>query len=272
MFEPVERDATRARILKGAATGAIVGVLIAVVAHMVGIQQLLRTPDLALYLPSGIIGAALGPTRLRPLLWIAATPLVVIVLLVAYTPLIAHLKAPIRADTLPPRVDAIAVLGNGLTPDGLMRSETLSRFLSGLALAERGVGTNVLVSTERRQFGGRVVSDSADQMRILGMMNSNAQIIFVDSVFTTRTEALRMSGIAAARRWSSVAVVTSPLHTRRACATFEAVGFRVFCVPATTRDSGLAPESNAEDRLRFFRLWLYELFATAQYKSNGWIR
>ena len=268
-------DATlpRGGIVQQAASGAILGVLIAVTAHVLGVQQLIRIPDLALYLPAGIVGGLIGSTRLRPLLWIAATPLTVVALLVAYTPFVAAVAPPmIRHDALPSRVDAIVVLGRGLTPDGSMRAETLDRLLSGVALARRGLAPVMLVSRETRRFGGVLRSDSADQQALLGMIAMPAQVIFVDSVITTRVEAVRNAALARTRGISSIALVTSPLHTRRACATFEAVGFRVTCVPATVRDSGLSPESSAEDRLRSFRSWLYELFATASYKSNGWIR
>src|SRR4051812_41552308 len=111
------------------------GVLIAVTAHVLGVQQLIRVPDLALYLPAGVAGGLIGATRLRPLLWIAATPLALICLLVAYTPLIAWLAKPmIRRDAIPSRVDAIVVLSHGLTPDGTMKAETLDRLLAGLTL------------------------------------------------------------------------------------------------------------------------------------------
>jgi uncharacterized SAM-binding protein YcdF (DUF218 family) len=263
----------RGREAQEAGSGAVLGVLIAVTAHVLGVQQLIRIPDLALYLPSGVIGALIGATRLRPLLWMAATPLAVLCLLVAYTPLVSVVGKPmIRRDPIPPRVDAIAVLGRGITPDGSMRAETLDRLLSGVTLARKGLAPVMLVSRESRRFGGVSRSDSADQQQLLSLVNTTAEIIFVDSVVTTRVEALRMSSIARTRGISTVAVVTSPLHTKRACATFEAVGFKVICVPAVLRDSGLSSDSNAEDRLRSFRSWLYELFATAEYKSRGWIR
>jgi uncharacterized SAM-binding protein YcdF (DUF218 family) len=178
----------------------------------------------------------------------------------------------VRRDRIPPRVDAIAVLSMGFTPDGMMRGETLDRLLTGLSLAKRGVARSVLVSRERRSFDGKVVSDSADQEALLDLAKPSAQVIFVDSVFTTRTEALRMKAIAQAHGWSTVAVVTSPMHTRRACATFEAVGFKVVCVPAAVRESGLYEQGNAQDRLRAFRSWLYEKFATDSYRRHGWIR
>ena len=240
---------------------------------MLGVQQLLRTPDLSLYAPAAVVGAVLGASRLRPLLWSAAAIIAVLCLATAYTPLVSSLAQPmVRRDRIPPRVDAIAVLSMGFTPDGLMRSETLDRLLTGLVLAKRGVARTVLVSRERRALDGKSVSDSADQETLLQLARPSAQVIFVDSVFTTRTEALRMKAIAQAHGWSTIAVVTSPMHTRRACATFEAVGFKVVCVPAAVRESGLYEGSNALDRLRAFRSWLYEAFASDSYRRHGWIR
>jgi len=219
------------------------------------------------------VGAILGASRLRPLLWILAGIVAVICVAVAYTPIVSTLAKPlIRRDPLPARVDAIAVLSVGLTPDGMMRGETLDRLLTGLALARRGIARALLISRERRTNQGKVVSDSADQESLLALAKPSAQVIFVDSVFTTRTEALRMKAIAQARGWSTMAVVTSPMHTRRACATFEAVGLKVVCVPADVRESGLYEGSNAQDRSRAFRSWLYETFASSSYRRRGWIR
>lgn len=260
-------------IIEAIATGAIIGVLTAVTAHMLGVQQMIRIPDIALYFPAAVAGGAIGATRLRPLLWIAATPLAVVALLVAYTPLVRLAGGEfIRRDPLGTRVDAVVVLGTGITPDGLMRSETLDRLLSGVQLTVSGAAATMIISREERKFGGKVVSDSADQNALLTLVTPPAAVIFNDSVTSTRTEALRAFEIARARGIKTVAVVTSPLHTRRACATFEAVGFRVVCVPAALRQSGLDAESNTEDRMRGFRALLYEVFATPTYKSRGWIR
>ncbi len=207
------------------------------------------------------------------MLWLAAGIIALLSLAIAYTPLVSSLAKPmVRRDPVPPRVDAIAVLSIGFTPDGMMRSETLDRLLTGLALAKRGVASTLLISRERRAFDGRILSDSADQESLLSLAKPSAQVIFVDSVFTTRTEALRMKAIARARGWSTIAVVTSPMHTRRACATFESIGFKVVCVPAAVRESGLYEGSNAQDRLRAFRSWLYETFASDSYRRRGWIR
>jgi uncharacterized SAM-binding protein YcdF (DUF218 family) len=251
----------------------VVATLGAVSAHVLGVQQLLRTPDLALYLPAAIFGALLGATRLRALVWVPAAVIALICILVAYTPVVSTLSAGYsRRSPMPPRVDAIAVLSAGITPDGMMTHETLDRFLTGLALVKRGIAPVMLVSRERIGDNGRLVSDSVDQANLVALADPRAQIIFVDSVFTTRTEALRMAAIARARGWSTLAVVTSPMHTRRACATFEAVGLKVVCVAAVVREAGLYAGANAEDRLRAFRAWLYETFASASYRRRGWIR
>jgi uncharacterized SAM-binding protein YcdF (DUF218 family) len=261
------------RIARDALTGAILGTLCGVAAYVLGVQQLLRRPELSLLLPISVAGAILGVTRLRPLLWVAAAILSLLCVLVVYTPLVSNAASLfVRRDPLPTRVDAIAVLSIGGTPSGLMRSETLDRLLTGFRLARNGLSHSLLVSRETRSFGGMPVSDSADLERVTRMVAPTDTVIFVDSIVTTRTEALRMRAIASARGWRTLAVVTSPLHTRRACATFEAVGFGVVCVPAEVRGSGLEPHSIPEDRLRAFRFWLYERFATDSYRRRGWIR
>ncbi|HEY3114466.1 MAG TPA: YdcF family protein [Gemmatimonadaceae bacterium] len=259
-------------IARQAVAGAIIGTLCAVAGHVLGVQQLLRRPELTLFIPAALVGALLGVTRFRPLLWMAAGIMALVCILVAYTPITTAIAGPlIRRDSIPARVDAVAVLSSGITPDGMMRAETLDRLLSGLALTRRGLAPLLLVSRERRSFGGRSVSDSADLQNVAALTGPTRPIIFVDSIFTTRTEALRMKTVARKNGWATLAVVTSPMHTRRACATFEAVGFKVVCVPAAIRESGLSPGSIAEDRFRAFRSWLYETFATDSYRRRGWI-
>jgi uncharacterized SAM-binding protein YcdF (DUF218 family) len=269
----VEQPRARGRIVRDALTGAIIAVLTAVAGSALGIQDLIRFPDLGLYLPAGILGALIGPTRLRPLIWIAALPVVATVLVVVYTPIVSVLAQPlVRRDTLPPSLDAIATLSKGVTPAGQMRTETLERLLAGISLAGKTKTRALLASRERQHYAGRAVSDSADLQQVLDAFDPAVEVIFVDSVFTTRTEALQMRASAWPRGWRTIAVVTSPLHSRRACATFEAVGFTVVCAPAASREH-LVPEAlSPRDRLATFRAWIYEKFATATYRSNGWIR
>jgi uncharacterized SAM-binding protein YcdF (DUF218 family) len=240
---------------------------------MLGVQQLTRKPELSFFLAAAVIGGTLGPTRIRPLLWIGGALLALLCLLVAYTPLVRVIARPlIRVDPRPARADAIAALSAGLTPDGLLRSESLDRILTGIQLQRRGLAPTLMISRERVQLANETITDSADLALIADLTGSAPAIVFVDSIFTTRTEALQMKKIADARGWRRVVVVTSPLHSKRACATFEAVGFQVVCTPAALRGSGLDSRSTPEDRFRGFRSWLYETFATDSYKRRGWIR
>ena len=205
-------------IARDALTGAILGALCAVAAHVLGVQQLLRRPELSLYLPTAVAGALLGMTRLRPLLWVAGAIIAFLCIAVAYTPLASRAAAPfIRRDVMPAHVDAIAVLSIGGTPDGLARSETLDRLLTGLALARRGLSQAVMVSRETRSFGGKSVSDSADLQDITTMVAPAALVIFVDSITTTRTEALRKSSRFG--RWASVGCTFFSISSIESCAT-----------------------------------------------------
>jgi uncharacterized SAM-binding protein YcdF (DUF218 family) len=266
---PLTRDPKE--LARHAIIGAIVGTLCAIAAYVLGVQQLLRRPELVLLIPAALVGAVLGITRLRPVLLIVGGVLALIAIAVAYTPLVSALARPlIRRDQIPARVDAIAILSAGFTSDGMMRGETVQRLLSGLMLAKQGLVPVMLVSMERSS-NGEPVSDSADIARVIALAGEGIRTILVDSVTTTRTEALRMRAIARANGWQTLAVVTSPLHTRRACATFESVGLKVVCVPAAVRGSGLTPGSIPEDRFRDFRSWLYETFAADSYRRRGWI-
>jgi len=270
---PRARQLSPGRVLRDAATGSVIATLAAVAAHALGLPQLIRVPDIILFLPAAILGAAIGATRLRPLLWYAAVPLAILSIVVAYTPLVGMLAdGAVRRDRVPERVDAIAVLSNGITSGGQMRGKTLDGFLGGLALARRGVAPAVMVSREHSMRNGRAVSDSADQQDILRLLDFPVEIVYADSVDNTRTEALAMRRIARGRGWNRIAVVTSPIHSRRACATFEAAGFEVICAPSVARDMAMPGIRDAEDRLRAFRAWVYEMFAGATYRSRGWTK
>ena len=69
----------------------------------------------------------------------------------------------------------------------------------------------------------------------------------------------------------SIALVTSPMHTRRACATFERAGFRVHCVSS---GEGLAVTRHpvtSLDRLAAFREYVYERLGMVEYRAKGWL-
>ena len=93
----------------------------------------------------------------------------------------------------------------------------------------------------------------------------------VAPVHSTRDEALRTAALARRAGWRTVAVVTSPLHTRRACATFERVGLAVVCVPSEERSFALRHLRSPGDRLEAFGYWLYETLGWLEYRRRGWV-
>jgi Uncharacterized conserved protein len=254
--------------------GAILGGLIALSLDVLGFTALTKMPGLTILIPSMIIGTLLGATSARTILWAIAGVLVALATVVAYTPLASSLIAPlVRRDSVrAENVQAVAVLSGGMNADLVMKDQTLSRLLAGVALSREHVGSAMIVS--REHLPGRPVAenDSADQVNVLSLAPPGVTVYFADSVTSTRDEALRMRRIAVSHGWSKIALVTSPLHTRRACATFEAVGFKVICVPAPERDFPLTRLERPDERLRAWRAWLYEMAGTVKYRSAGWIR
>jgi uncharacterized SAM-binding protein YcdF (DUF218 family) len=90
-------------------------------------------------------------------------------------------------------------------------------------------------------------------------------------VRTTHDEALRTAEIARREGWRTVVVVTTPLHTRRACATFERAGLAVVCVPSEERTFALRHLDAPGDRLAAFGEWLYETLGWIKYRHLGWV-
>jgi uncharacterized SAM-binding protein YcdF (DUF218 family) len=254
--------------------GAILGGLIALALSVLGFTDLTKVPGLNLLIPSMIVGALLGPTAGRAILWAVAGALVALAIVVAYTPLSSSLIAPlIRRDSVrAENIQAVAVLSGGMNADLVMGDQTLTRLLAGVALSRQHVGSALIIS--REHLPGRPVAenDSADQVNILALSPAGVPVYFADSVTSTRDEATRMRRIAFAHGWSKIALVTSPLHARRACAAFEAVGFKVTCVPAPERDFPLTRLDHSDERIRAWREWLYEMAGTVKYRSAGWIK
>lgn len=195
-----------------------------------------------------------------------------LLLVVAYTPLAGALARPLRrADAMPVRpADAIVVLSAAVDDAGHLSAPALDRLLHGADLLRRGVAP-VIVLSRVRAADGRVTSD-ADQDRILALLGRPVRVVRVDSVRNTRDEATRIAAWAATAGVRHVALVTSPTHSRRACATFEAVGFRVTCLPSRARDLPLDHLDRPAYRTAAFGAWLYESLGSLEYRARGWVR
>jgi uncharacterized SAM-binding protein YcdF (DUF218 family) len=164
----------------------------------------------------------------------------------------------------------VIVLSAGITADSLLSPEALDRLLTGLALMRDSVApTLVVTEPERSSHSG--ITAAGDQARMRALVARPFPMLVVDSVRTTRDEATNSWRRLSPSGATHVAVVTSPLHTRRACATFEQVGFTVTCVPAVSRVYSVDAADGGTERLVLFREWLYERAAWIEYRMRGWV-
>ena len=220
-----------------------------------------------------LVGAVVGLTRAAIVLWTATAAALVAFCIIAMTPFVTRVlptSAMVRRDNLPAhQLDAVVVLSAGITADGMLSPEALDRLLTGLALMRDSVAPVLVVTEPRRSRYGPTAA--VDQARVRALVARPFPMLTVDSVRTTHDEAVNAWRMLQARNAKRVAVVTSPLHTRRACATFEQVGFVVTCVPAVSRVYSVAGADNGSDRLTLFREWLYERAAWIEYSARGWL-
>lgn len=218
------------------------------------------------------LGLLFGVWFVREMAWIAVL-LGVVAAVGIYSPVLPRLARPfVRTDVMNlDQLDAVVVFSGGVNSRGLVNGEALDRLLSGIALRARRPALPLVVSIVRAsgQFGGP--SSQVDQRALIGMAPATGPVEWIDSVYSTRDEALGFSRLAMTRQWKRVAVVTSPMHSRRACAALEQLGVTVTCVPAPWRPAAWPPRTG-KDRLYVMQRLTYEALAWVQYRSTGWAR
>ena len=174
----------------------------------------------------------------------------------------------IRSDPLPSSATAIVVMGGGILPDSTLDAGASERLLHGLVLLKDGVAPRLITTKGMASVGGRVFTDSADQRRLIGLAGALPAWTQTDTVHTTRDEALRVSALLGN---TQVVVVTSALHTRRACAAMEVAGLRVSCAPARSRDFPLMEPMRPTERLTLLGWYARERVAYWVYRRRGWV-
>ncbi len=254
--------------------GAVLGALVWIALVMLGFNGVFHLPGATGLAPAALLGGLLGISRFRLVLWLGGGALAALFAIVAFTPIVVQpARALVRSDPMPSpplTLDAVVVLSAGLTADGLVGHSGVERLLSGIRLA-RSTGTPALVTTRVRHPDDLEVNSDADQKALVQLMGPGLRLFIVPDVFSTRDEALRVRDLARGHRWARVAVVTSPAHSRRACGTFEKAGLRVTCVPAESREVAFESLATPGDRLEAFKLWMYEVAGTVNYRVKGWL-
>ena len=228
-----------------------------------------------------LVGAAAGIVagrRTRPKLLIGLeVALLAIYLLIALTPIMTPVTGHwVRNDALPAdTLDAIVALSAGVKSDSALNSTAADRLISALELMREGRARRLVTTRQVEDYGwgwrSRVINSDVDQRRLISLASVAGVWIVVDSVHTTRDEAVRSAARLLPEGARSIIVVTSPMHTRRACATFEAVGFRVVCRASRERDFATNPPVGNRDRLAALRAFGYEQLGMIKYRVRGWL-
>lgn len=256
-----------------AVDGAVLGVAFWLLLLVFGVPWIFHIGGFAGLWPSMALGILIALTRWRRVLLAVVVAMCVLLLAIGYTPLIVEpSRSLIRNDPLPPNADAIVVLAGGTNDDGLILPQATDRLLKGLELLNGGIAPVLVLPREADSVGNRLVTSRDDHERIVALVRgARSKVVLSGLTRSTRDEALRTAMLFRARGWKRVVVVTSPLHTRRACATFEKMGMTVSCVAAEWREAALNSMRSPEDRVRAFQVWLYEMAGTTRYYQLGWI-
>ena len=266
------RPKTSKDLVLSIAVGAAAGALSAFLLASLGVHAVVNLSTPATVLIATLVGAIVGVLKWQRFLVYVACVLLIVFIVIAYTPVMYGVASSwVRDDPIPPSADAIVVLSASVKSDGALNAEGTERLLEGIELFQRRIAPRVFTTSVEAMYPNGVRVSNADQKRLLKMGGADSAWTSLSGAFTTRDEALQ-SAIQLPAASRKVVVVTSPLHTRRACATFEAVGFTVICHPATERQYVTWHPLSPPDRLASFRDYLYERMGVLKYRSKGWVK
>jgi uncharacterized SAM-binding protein YcdF (DUF218 family) len=264
----LEFDRNRLRhVLLGALVGWLAGSLLI----DLGLQEILNWKPRSILILSSIGGALFGVIGLLSVAIIADIMLIATYFAVSSTPLMRRVAQRwVRSDSLPKSADAIIVLSANVNSAGMLNAAGIQRLLTGIELYQRGVAPRVFTTVVTADYDDVIQTSTDDQRRLLQMGAAAGAWTSLPDVHSTRDEALK-SAEQLPGGGHYVAVVTSPMHTRRACATFERVGFKVGCVPSREQEHATWHPVTPEDRLAAFREYAYERLGMIKYRAKGWL-
>lgn len=266
----------RPDMLRLGAQGALLGALVGYLATDLGLVIIGRLSGV----PCEVLGAAVGVLCVW-LGWLAVVVLIdaalfVVYLVVACTPLARTLAehwvlrdSVVTVDAAG-SADAVVVLSSGISSNGGLADQGLDRLLSGLELIHDGKAPRLVTTRSVRESHGRRLTAVPGQRRVVGLVGVPKWDI-VGDVRDTHDEALQSAALLLPAGARHIAVVTSPTHTRRACATFRKVGFLVTCVAAFEHNLPQWHPDEFSERIAAFRSLVHEALGTVKYRAAGWL-
>jgi uncharacterized SAM-binding protein YcdF (DUF218 family) len=257
-----------------AATGALLGALGGRLFADLGLAIATGQSTIAMIFAGLLVGLVVGWLAALKWLLIADAVLLAAYTVIALTPLAAHWSAEwVRSDAVPAHADAIVVPSSGVTSDTTLDVQGLDRLIEGLTLIHAGVSDRLITTRAVATLGSQQLSTEIDERRMIALVGAPRWDV-VDTVHTTRDEAERVARLLPPNGPGGsrlIVLVTSPMHTRRACATFEKVGLDVVCVPAREHDASRWHPRTPDERLAAFRSYLYERLAMVKYRFKHWV-
>lgn len=253
--------------------GAAAGGLAAGLLGVLGFGPIVGDPGTSTIFFFGLmIGAAAG--LLRRERW----PLVLVVVLLAIygvigtTPIMGNVADRwVRADPTTGNHDAIVVLSGYVEVDSALNLDGTERLLSAIELFRAGAAPRLITTRITTEGESIQRSSTIDQERLLGLAGITSGWAQVDGGSSTHDEAVSTAALLLPLGARRIIVVTSPFHTQRACAVFEAVGFTVSCYPARERQEVTRHPVNTEGRVNAFGAYVYERLGMIKYRWKGWL-
>jgi hypothetical protein len=249
--------------------GAAVGALCALLAADLGLYGALSYwgDSAPLVVAGAVVGAIAWPTRLRVLPAAASGGLAVLWLVVAFTPLSRALTRDLVRSDAPHRADAVVVLSSNLQSDGDPTSVGLQRLVRGFELLAQDRAPRLVVT----ELPPPAPPHAPPVRAACARLGLACEVVSAGLARSTHDEAVLTSELFRARGWHSLLLVTSPTHSRRAAATFEARGLEVVSVPCVETRYDLEGLQHPRERLDAFGSALHERLGLWLYARRGWL-
>lgn len=247
--------------------GSILGTLAGFITRDLDLPALVSFahPQEPLIVLAAVVGGLLGLTRFRGALAALTLALAIVWGIVAFTPLSSRLAQGLVRREIAESADAVFVSFAGLRPGAQRTSEAQNRALHGVELLALRKAHQVVIVESSLLQGVAMVRELRERLGIEG------DLVVAGRGDTTREEAVAVAAAARERSWKVVLVVTSPIHSRRACAALEKEGVTVVSSPSVDSRFQVDELDTSVERLAAFGSVIHERLGTWIYMRRGWL-
>lgn len=196
-----------------------------------------------------------------------AVAIVVTYVLLFHTPFLWWVASPLKVAELPRRADAVVVFAGGVGESGEAGGGYQERVKQAVDLYHAGHAPRIVFSS-----GYVFAFREAEIMRDLAVANGvppDAIVLELEAA-NTYENVVFVGRILADNGWSSVLLVSSPYHMRRALAVWDQMAPEIDVTPVPVENSQFYAHASGAS-LQQIRGILHEYAALAAYWYRGWI-